>query len=39
VIFRDCDILLGPDQKAAMELVTAIRSKMPAAVVNVLYLI
>jgi hypothetical protein len=38
-VLRDRDILLGPDRKAAMELVTAIRSKMPAAAVDALHLI
>ena len=38
-VLRDRDILLGPDRKAAMELVGAIRSKMPAAAVDALQLI
>ena len=38
-VLCDRDILLGPDRKAAMELVGAIRSKMPAAAVDALQLI
>jgi hypothetical protein len=38
-VLCDRDILLGLDQKAAIELVTAIRSKMPATTVNILHLI
>ena len=37
-VLRVRDILLGPDRKAAMELVSAIRSKMPAAAVDALQL-
>jgi Mrp family chromosome partitioning ATPase len=38
-VLHDYDILLRPDQKAAIKLITAIKSKMLVIVVNMLYLI
>jgi hypothetical protein len=38
-VLRNHNILLRPDQKTAIKLVAVIRSKMPAAVVNMLHLI
>jgi hypothetical protein len=38
-VLCDYDIFLGPDQKAAIKLMTVIKSKMLAIVVDILYLI
>jgi hypothetical protein len=38
-VLCDYDIFLGLDQKAAIELIAVIKSKMPATIINMLYLI